>query len=53
MAKQADHGKSFADFGGSRHFTDGRDWFVNYDTYVSSEVLVGRKDFKIEGKGNV
>jgi len=53
MAKQVDHGKSYAwyiDYGASCHFTNRHNWSVNNDTYVSSVVFGGGDEFIIEGK---
>jgi hypothetical protein len=46
----------YIDLGASRHFTNRRDWYINYVANESSNdsvVFGGGEEYRVEGKGNV
>lgn len=57
MAKRpADHVKSFAwyiDSGASRHFTNRRDWFIEYTACSDFVIFGGGEEYIVVSKDNV
>lgn len=57
MAKRpADHVKSSAwyiDSGASRHFTQCRDWFIDYQPYSDFVLFGGEEEYTVVGKSNI